>query len=316
VGPDQHIAISHFRNQIEFTMTNFSHWKQRAVSFKKKLTGKTKSSRWNRLGKREKAETIDTSAELPLLKTVTRKTKKASWEGSDETKDMSDFAAASALIAATFSEDTKSTSSGGLYHATNPQEERVEFANFHTRGIFMPGDVNQKATNDVKKKNIHTNDFEVQKTTLPSYSISGSMLCSNIEQGKIQENSTSAARNMPSRQKQTGLPPNAVMASTLFRTMNLDQTTERTKKNPGEKAPLRNLYSSASTESNDDEAPYVTINRSNSSDGAQSSVSALTMYSTSQNDPLVRASNSLLDILRSNRFENFDEETASALYEA
>lgn len=152
MGPDQHIAISHFRNQIEFTMTNFSHWKQRAVSFKKKLTGKTKSSRWNRLGKREKAETIDTSAELPLLKTVTRKTKKASWEGSDETKDMSDFAAASALIAATFSEDTKSTSSGGLYHATNPQEERVEFANFHTRGIFMPGDVNQKATNDVKKK--------------------------------------------------------------------------------------------------------------------------------------------------------------------
>ena len=180
----------------------------------------------------------------------------------------------------------------------------------------MPGDVNQKATNDRKAKNIHTNDFKVQKTILPSYSISGSMLCSNVEQGKIQENSTSAARNMPSRQKPTGLPPNAVMASTLFRTMNLDQTTERTKKNPAEKATLRNLYSSASTESNDDEAPYVTINRSNSSDGAQSSVSALTMHSTSQHDPLVRASNSLLDILRSNRFENFDEETASALYEA
>ena len=51
---------------------------------------------------------------------------------------------------------------------------------------------------------------------------------------------------------------------------------------------------------------------------AQSSVSSVTMYSSYNHDPMVRASRNLLDILRSNRFEEFagGGDHMSTLYEA
>ena len=296
-------------------MAGFKDWKERTAKLKRNLTGKARGVlRWSAKDKRINFDTPASLAQQPLLRAVPRKEKKQSWDSKDELKDMSDYAAASAMIAATFSNETKSTAtSGELYRTTSSHEERFEFPNFHKRDIYMADD----------KRNSHGETDKGEKRTLAAYSISGSMLCSNVEKGYIPSNSTSAARKRTSPLKPTGLPPNAVMASTIFRTMKQDDRAHKSadprKRRLIKTLSHRDIHASFSSDSGDERAPYVDINRTNSKDGGQSSVSSVTMYSSYQNDPLVRASNSLLDILRSNRFQAFDkceEETSVALYEA
>ncbi|KAI2491135.1 hypothetical protein MHU86_23421 [Fragilaria crotonensis] len=297
-------------------MANIKDWKERTAKLRRKIAGKARGLlRWSaKSDKRIDFDTPASLAEQPLLRAVPRKAKKTSWDSKDELKDMSDYAAASAMIAATFSNDTKSTaSSGGLYRSASSHEERFEFPNFHKRDIYLADG----------PRNCHAETDKVEKRTLAAYSISGSMLCSNVEKGYIPSNSTSAARKLNSPLKPTGLPANAVMASTLFRTMKLDDRSHKsadpTKRRLIKTTSHSDIHASFSNDSGDERAPYVDIKRTNSKDGAQSSVSSVTMYSSYQNDPLVRASNSLLDILRSNRFQTFDkceEETSLALYEA
>lgn len=256
---------------------------------------------------------------LPLLEAPDKKIKKQAWGGGD-VKEMSDFAAASAVIASTFSSETRSTVSSDLYHTQrSPKEERFEYPiakamekSFETEGKPQNGSHHQS-------KNARAGE---PKPSVPSFSISGSMLCSNIEQGRIKEDSTAAANKISKPHRATGLPPTAVAASSLFRSMQLEEHADTTKnKNRGpmdRKVARHNLYGSVSADSIDEEdSPYVTIKHCDSKDGAQSSVSSVTMYSSYQNDPMYRASNNLLDILRSNKFENFTEETTSqALFEA
>lgn len=313
------------------TMANFKAWKKRTAALSKKIVRKARAFRWNsaKVSKNddEQIETMDTFDELPLLRAVPKKAIKKAWDSSDQFKDMSDFAAASAMITASFSHETKSTvSSSDLYHSGSGHEERIEFPNFHKRDIYMADGVKPVNDNHVEKKKSQPNDFTISPRTIPSYSISGSMLCGNIEKGKIKDNSTSATTRPRDSVKPAGFPANAVMGSALFRTMKLDSSiqtmteTELTKQKLQKTIANRTVCNSLSVDSHDDEdSPYVTIQRTNSSDGAHSSVSSVTMYSSYQNDPLVRASNSLLDILRSNRFNTFEkceEETASALHEA
>lgn len=304
-------------------MTNLKGWKDRTATLKRKIAGRALGVlRWRSKGHAtDDFKTPDALAEQPLLRTISRQGSKAAWNSKDDYKDMSDYAAASAMITATLSNDTRSTvSSGGLYHATSSHEERFEFPNFNKRDIYL-ADGKKDCSTDTDKA--RPNEFNNKKKELMAYSISGSMLCSNIEKGSIPANSTSAAQRLTSPLKPTGLPPNAVMASTIFRTMKLDDRVRKTAK-PAQRRLVktvshRDIHASFSNESGGERAPYVNIKRTNSKDGAQSSVSSVTMYSTYQNDPLVRASNSLLDILRSNRFQTFDnceEETSLALFEA
>lgn len=325
VGLRCRIAFSHFFNNIlvDMAMASFKGWKERTARLKRKIVGKALGVLCLRsIGNAKGAsKTPDAVVEQPLLRAVSRQTTRTAWNSKDEFKDMSDYAAASAMISATFSHDTRSTtSSGGLYHTTSSQEERIEFPNFHKRDIYLANGKNNCPTDTGK---VGSDEFKNEKRTLAAYSISGSMLCSNIEKGSIQANSTSVSQKLTSPLRPTGLPPNAVMASTLFRTMKVDDRVKKTAKPTTRRliksVSHRDIHASFSTDSGDERAPYVNIKRSDSKDGAQSSVSSVTMYSSYQNDPLVRASNSLLDILRSNRFQAFDnceEETSVALYEA
>merc|ERR1712228_1051766 len=64
-----------------------------------------------------------------------------------------------------------------------------------------------------------------------------------------------------------------------------------------------NYYTNGMLQSNKEDVPMA-IERTDSKESAHSSVSSVTMYSTYQNDPLVRASNSLMDILRAERHQS------------
>eukprot|EP00545_Synedropsis_sp_CCMP1620_P000938 CAMPEP_0119014398 /NCGR_PEP_ID=MMETSP1176-20130426/9663_1 /TAXON_ID=265551 /ORGANISM="Synedropsis recta cf, Strain CCMP1620" /LENGTH=300 /DNA_ID=CAMNT_0006967569 /DNA_START=52 /DNA_END=954 /DNA_ORIENTATION=- len=293
--------------------------KRKTVAFKRKVAEKTYTLRWKHYGSRIEEEATSTAEELPLLKNVNKKAKTQAW-GGVETKDMAHFAATSAVIASTFSGETKSTVASDLYRAQrSPKEERIEYPVVHKRDIFIRTEAEPQLMSDH-----HTKKFIgiEPKPSLAAYSISGSMLCGNIENGRIKEDSTKGARKMTSPQKPTGLPKTAVAASALFRSMQFDdvpaaETRRFTGPTERKKALHQNIYGSMSDDSIDDEdSPYVTIKRSDSKDDAQTSVSSVTMYSNYQNDPMVRASTNLLDILRSNKFENFTEETSQSLYEA
>ena len=222
-------------------MANFKGWKERTAKLKRKIAGKAMGVlRWGTNDdKREVGQPPYSQAEQPLLRAAATKTKKTAWDSNDEFKGMSDYAVASAMISATLSNETKSTvSSGGLYRSTSSHEERFEFPNFHKRDIYM-ADGNRNCHEDTHK--IRPGEYNNEKKTLASYSISGSMLCSNIDKGCIPVDSTSAARKLTSPLKPTGLPPNAVMASTLFRTMKLDdrphRITEPTKRDSSRQRP-------------------------------------------------------------------------------
>ena len=304
-------------------MANFNSWKIKTAKLRRKLARHGwRVLRWN-ANPEEKKEHLrfDESVDRPLLTNDPKKRHKKAWDSQDEFKDMSDYAAASAMIVATFSNDTKtSASSGGLYQSESFQVERCEFPIIHKRDIFMTDGSDHGC---IKSGASRPNEVSTQNRSLASYSVSGSMLCNNIEKGYIPNNSTSAARKLECPQKPHGLPPNAVMASNLFRTMKLDKPTQNAytekKIRPVKALAQRGIYASDSSDSRDEEGPCLTIKRTQSKDGAHSSVSSVTMYSCYHNDPLVRASNSLLDILRANKFQTFDnceEETSVALYEA
>lgn len=311
-------------------MVSLVELKKKTTTLKKKLAHRKKTFRWttHHVALDDDGHFVD---EKPLLKSPRHKVKKTSW-GAAKSKEIADFAVASAVIVNSLSEDTESTvSSGGLYRsARSPKEQRVEHPVIHKRDIYISQKPSNETGKDVESKKkaaatpLFQSDELKEPAILPSYSITGSMLYNNIENGSLKEGSR-AAQKLKSPYKSNGLPSSALMGSTLYRTMHLDESmtansSGKTKKKQPEKAAKHQNYIDArmSADSQDDEdAPYVTIGRTSSKESVESTVSSVTMYSSYQNDPLVRASNNLYDILRSNHFEAFEEETDSAvLYEA
>lgn len=147
------------------------------------------------------------------------------------------------------------------------------------------------------------------KTTLPPYSLTGSMLCREMEQGNIRPNGTTANQQMFSPQKPMGLPSNTIMASMLFRTLQQEEESESTSH------VSLNQYG-VPTKSKK-RVPKEVL----PSPTSRSEVSELTLQSKeSEVDPnMVKASKNLLRILQNNQFQAFDNNTkpkCSILYEA
>jgi hypothetical protein len=299
---------------IFVSMLNFRSWK--------KKIGKAFKARPKESKILESSEKYDSEvlADLPLLKAVQKKTRKNAWKENQERKSVTEYAAASAIITATFSGETKSTESNSdLYHSSFSSDE-ISGKSKHYK---MREDCLGESQDRKNEKYKASDNARIEPKSLPAYSISGSMLYNNIETGKINANSTIASHKLTSPLKPSGLPPNAVMASTLFRTMKLDGKDQNLKapsqtKHLIKQTPI-DVYDKFSTDPPEDEKEaYIHINQTSSKDGSQSCVSSVTMYSSYQNDPLVRASNSLLDILCSSGFRAFDtcEQSNVPLHEA
>lgn len=260
-------------------------------------------------------ETEDIVAELPLLKNAVRRTRRSAWKEGDNANNINDFVISSAVLARTFSEDTKSTTSSGLYQPKDsPFEGKIEHPVVHKRDIFVSGDEDD----DSLFKNLEETEVVNASTkTLPMYSISGSMLYKNIENGAIKDDSTKAARkiekqttnNLATNIAGSGLFHQSVANEDTYYTNHMLQSNQdnETKdmhprpflqNKPDESRKVAFALSSDSSEAG--EVPCA-IDRTDSKESAHSSVSSVTMYSTYQNDPLVRASNNLMDMLRSEK---------------
>jgi hypothetical protein len=200
-----------------------------------------------------------------------------------------------------------------LYQRSSKQEKtQVVHPVIYKRDIYLasrkepgPAKAVQKVVDNRGIMNDLSNVADEAKTSLPAYSLTGSMLCREMEKGKIRSNGTAASQKMMSPQKPMGLPPNTIVASMLFRTL---QEEEMSAKITGGSKDRLGL---ASIPENVLDSPK---------DGAASTVSSLTMHSKeSEVDPrIVRASNNLLRILQANNFEAFDAKPKprTTLYEA
>jgi hypothetical protein len=253
---------------------------------------------------------------------------------------MSNFATAgSAVIATTFSEDTSSTQSSDLYRQRRSPTDgsRIVHPVVCKRDIYFGlGDDTNKSKNRKQNRDpggrresrgqrepvgavrtgIHNkteNDVGQEKApNLPSYSIAASMLCAkHDENGKIMPSTKNGRSILTSPPKPRGLPPNTIMASMLFRTLghevqNQPSTVILNNELEIDSFPpicQLNNEQMIEDEESDDEFDYeMTIPNAiaNDRDYAQSSVSSVTMYSSYHNDPVVRASNNLYNLLRAN----------------
>jgi hypothetical protein len=158
------------------------------------------------------------------------------------------------------------------------------------------------------------NDAAQEKTlNLPSYSIAASMICAkHDENGKIMPSTKNGRSILARSTKPRGLPPDTIMASMLFRT--LDHEAQKDKASTVVLTDEQEMNSFPQTcqsdsekmvqdEESDDEFEYekpIPNAIANDRDYAQSSVSSVTMYSSYHNDPVVRASNNLYNLLRAN----------------
>lgn len=156
---------------------------------------------------------------------------------------------------------------------------------------------------------------ESMPSSLPSFAVAGSMLCSSIQSERPESNGTRKIQHQRKASAYGGaqprsLPENTIMASMLYRTLPADnqkRTNNQSKSRSDGRKQVADYYDSE--EDYDSNVPH-SINRTDSKDGGVSTVSSVTMYSTYNHDPMVRASNNLLDnILRSNKFEEFKRQT-------
>ena len=373
-------------------------------------------SKWKRLRRPHQYNPVehDSLAGKPLLKDdgnqKRRKTKKKNHDEKEEWEDavaatetmgkklqactagfgskghnsIHSFAAKTAFIASTFSDETKSTQSGSdLYHPDDKEDSEIRVVHpvVCKRDIFLDADFDFEMHNNNNNNNKTTmpSSKPMKKTktkraaapaksmafpafeatvfpddkgpsSLPPFSVTGSMLYNNIESGKLKEGETKAAGARPklmSPPRPHTLPPNTIMASMVYRTLQHTEKTTTTTKRPNDEeeddddddeydenkmmiaaasgAVTRKKKKRTQTASRPTEREIISMHDKENasvpcdikSQDAQSSVSSVTMYSSYHHDPMVRASKNLLDILRSNRFEEFAAETQSnTLYEA
>eukprot|EP00547_Thalassionema_nitzschioides_P016255 CAMPEP_0194248584 /NCGR_PEP_ID=MMETSP0158-20130606/18679_1 /TAXON_ID=33649 /ORGANISM="Thalassionema nitzschioides, Strain L26-B" /LENGTH=336 /DNA_ID=CAMNT_0038984921 /DNA_START=12 /DNA_END=1022 /DNA_ORIENTATION=+ len=307
----------------------FSALKKRTNTLKKKVTIRTNffrrklSSRSNLVLIKPSSrdldsdETEDVVAELPLLMNTTRRTRRGAWgeEKVGNGHNINDFVLSSAVLARTFSEDTKSTASSELYQPSSKNsynEGRIENPNIHKRDIFVRNDEDD----DSVFQNLEDEDvINTSKTALPLYSISGSMLYKNIERGVIKEDSTKAANKIDNNNNDltTSIARSSFLKSYAkddsHYTNEMLQSNEDKDSKEFDSSPLllnqleetRKVAFALSSDSSEAGDVPNAIDRTDSKESAHSSVSSVTMYSTYQNDPLVRASNNLMDLLRSEK---------------
>jgi hypothetical protein len=134
------------------------------------------------------------------------------------------------------------------------------------------------------------------KTNLPAYSLTGSMLCREMEKGNIRSNGTTA-NQLTSPQKPMGLlPSNTIVGSMLFRTI---EEEEKTKSASSVSLNQYGVPTKVKTRIPQEVIPSPT---------GRSIVSEITMHSKESDvDPnMVKASKNLLQILRNNQFQSFD----------
>lgn len=238
-----------------------------------------------------------------------------------KSSNMMSFAIASSTIASSCNSGTDSSKSShhrsNLYRSSSKQENtRVVHPVIYKRDIYLASRKHHKSTNPavqqvVKDRRVMSDvsngpDSEA-KTSLPAFSLTGSMLCRELEKGSIRENGTRANQSTASPQKPMVLPPTTIMASMLFRTLEQEEKSESTGR-------TRNQYGvpiRARTTIPDEVVPSP-------ANTVKSGVSELTMHTIqSKEDPrMAKASKNLLCILQSNQFQEFDAEAKTTLYEA
>lgn len=238
---------------------------------------------------------------------------------------MMNFAIASSTIASNCNSEQdyqKASKHSNLYQRSSKQEQtQVVFPNINKRDIYLasrnhkepkPAKAVQKVVDHRGVMNDISNDRDEAKTNLPAFSLTGSMLCRELENNRVRQNGTKANQTMLSPQKPLGLPSNTIMASMLFRT--LQEEEEKTKAS-GTTNNSKNQYAAKFN------IPTEVVH----SPTARSIVSEITQHTKESSvDPkMVDASHNLLRILQSNRFQSFDDDAkpqpsrrASSLYEA
>jgi len=251
---------------------------------------------------------------------------------------MSNFAiSGSAVIATTFSEDTHSTRSSHLSKDLYRQQHsprdgsRIVHPVVCKRDMYVElqesdenSQVRKQATDMSRSSgrqdsfddimNDYQEDFRDTTNSLPSYSVAGSTIFSKKDEGgKIVPFTKSQLGTFMGPPQSSGVPPNTIMASMLFRNLEINsekKTSRNVLDNDGEK----------DDEERENEFSYekrVPHNIRKHREYEPSSVSSVTMYSSYQHDPVVRASNKLYNILRVKSLQQVNAETNDiGLFEA
>lgn len=185
---------------------------------------------------------------------------------------------------------SRSTNSGGSGRSSNAE---------HHRRVVM-----HDISNDFDE---YMGGEQEAKTNLPPYSLTGSMLCREMEEGHLRPNGTTA-QQMMSPCKPVGLPSNTIMASMLFRTL---QEEEERKTTSGVSL---NQYG-VPTKTNKKMVPREVL----PSPTARSVMSEITLHSKESEEEakMQKASKDLLSILKTNQLA-FDTkpQNKQCLYEA
>lgn len=165
------------------------------------------------------------------------------------------------------------------------------------KGINSRGMMNDIADSRGVMSDISNGPEAEAKTNLPAYSLTGSMLCREMEKGNIRSNETTANQQFTSPQKPMELlPSNTIMGSMLFRTI---EEEEKTKSASSVSLNQYGVPTKVKTRIPQEVIPSPT---------GRSIVSEITMNSKESDvDPnMVKASKNLLQILRNNQFQSFD----------
>jgi len=280
--------------------------RQRTSDLKRRFKERTEERRNKRRALRDEAELHKHS--------ITRNSSDDSTISSKSNINMMNFAVASSTIASNCESHWTSHQHSTLYQRSSKREvTQVVHPVIYKRDIYLasrkepnPARAVQKVVNNRGIMNDISNGPEEEaKTSLPAFSLTGSMLCRELEKGNIRANGTTANQDTvsPQRPLGMGLPAHTIMASMLFRTL------EQEEKSTSNTTFSRNQYGVPTT------IPEEVVSPANTS---RSVVSELTMHSRgTEVDPnMVKASKNLLRILQANQFKEFDAKPRSSLYEA
>ena len=310
--------------------TSISALKLKTTELKRRLGDRVAERRRKKRDATEAAE-MSLMDDHPLLRAST------SDDSSSVKSNMMNYAIASSCIASNFSveDDKKTDKVSELYRQKATQNAtQIIFPVMCKRDIYLSpwkenspakiarsGIESRQVMSDLS--NIEESDFsnveEAATKGLPRYSLTGSMLCREMERGNILPGGTSAPQTMMSPQKPMGLPVNTIMASMLFRTLQKEESLslqtvygQHEQKGSKEIVPRTiHLLTPESSSRKVGELVPRTVTRGNSS----STISSITDHPSEKPDMrMIKASNNLLALLQSNNFAEFDKR--AKLYEA
>jgi hypothetical protein len=231
----------------------------------------------------------------------------SSSDESSTKSNMMNFAIASSTIASDCSSHLdyhKASKHSNLYQQSSKQEPtKIVYPNLNKRDIYLatrkeskPAKIIQREVNTRGAMSDISNGLDEAKTSLPAFSLTGSMLCRELENGHIRSNGTTANQTMLSPPKPLILPANTITASMLFRTLQQEEEKTKTSRSTGNSN--MNQYA----------RKFFVPEEVLPSPAAKSVVSELTQHTKdSEVDPkMVDASHNLLRILQMNQFEQFE----------